>query len=169
PGAARLLPGDARLANRGGHLRSGDQDAPRLLELDRIGGCQPTEPGAVAQIKRALHRQPGHRAVHRAGVEIAKAQPLGETPRNRALACPCGAVDGDDHRLETESRRSKNPGKLIATASASPISTPSREVTPAIAASIAMRWSPSDAIRPPVGRAGTPLTSKPSSCACMRT
>ena len=123
----------------------------------------------VPEREAALHREPGQRAVHRPGVEVAEAEPLGESPCDRALPCPCGAVNGDDHRLETELRRSKNPGKLIATASASPISTPSRETSPATAASTAMRWSPFERIRPPVGRVGTPLTSKPSSRARMRT
>src|SRR5207302_10171973 len=123
----------------------------------------------VAEREPALHREPRDRAVHRTGVEVAETEPLGEPPCDRAFACPCGAVDGDDHRLETESRRAKNPGKLIATASAPPISTPSRETSPATAASTAMRWSPSDGIRPPVGRVGTPFTSKPSSRGRIRT
>src|SRR5205807_1724791 len=143
--------------------------AAAFLERDRVRGRELAQRLGVPEREPALHREPRDRAVHRTGVEVAEAEPLGEPPCDRAFACPCGAVDGDDHRLETESRRSKNPGKLIATASASPTSTPSRETIPATAPSIATRWSPSDAIRPPVGRAGTPLTSKPSSRARMRT
>ena len=75
-------------------------------------------------------REPGQRAVHRAGVEVAEAEPLGEPPGDRALAGPCGPVDGDDHRCVTESSSSKNPGKLTATASASSSSTPSRDDEP---------------------------------------
>ena len=44
-------------------------------------------------------REPGQRAVHRAGVEVAEAEPLREAARDGALSGPRGAVDGDDHRL----------------------------------------------------------------------
>ena len=46
----------------------------------------------------AREREPGERAVHRAGVEVAEAEPLGEQPRDRALAGSGRPVDGDDHR-----------------------------------------------------------------------
>src|SRR5439155_6928006 len=115
---------EARLPDRRGHVGAGNRHAAGLVERDGIRRRELAERGAVAERQTALHREPGDGAVHRAGVEVAEAQPLGETPRDRAFSCPCGAVDGDDHRLETESRRSKNPGKLIATASASPTSTP---------------------------------------------
>src|SRR5439155_15324701 len=158
---------DARLADRRGHVGAGDPHAAGVVERDGIRRRELTQGRAVAERQAALHREPGERPVHGARVEIAEAEPLGEPRRDCAFPRSRGAVDGDDHRFETESRRSKNPGKLIATASAPSTSTPCRETRPATAASTAIRWSPSDAIRPPVGRAGTPFTSKPSSRARM--
>ena len=61
---------------------------------------------AVSERDPRSQREPGERAVHRAGVEVAEAEPLGERARDGALAGPCRAVDGDDHRCITESRRS---------------------------------------------------------------
>ena len=63
----------------------------------------------------------------------------GEPPRDSALARAGGPIDCNDHRLVTDSSSSKKPGKLIATASAPPTSTPSRETSPATAPSIASR------------------------------
>src|SRR5439155_11239632 len=125
-------------------------------------------PVALRERPPALHGEPGEGPVHGTGVEVAEAEPLREPLRHGALAGPCGAVDGDDHRWVTESRSSKKPGKLIATASAPLTSTPSRETSPAIAPSIATRWSPAASTPPPLVREGIPLTPKPSSLARMR-
>src|SRR5512133_3194532 len=130
---------DVGLADRGGDVGVRDPDAAVLVEGDRLLGRGLAELVAVPQRHPALARKPGQRAVHRAGVEIAKAQPLGQSPGDRALAGPCRPVDGDDHRCVTESSSSKNPGKLTATACASSSSTPSREASPATAPSIAIR------------------------------
>src|SRR6476469_3674308 len=160
---------DVGLANRGGDVRVGDPDAPLLVEADRRLGRELAELVAVAERHPALAREPRQRPVHRAGVEVAKAQPLGQAPGDRALAGSRRAVDGDDHRCVTESSSSKNPGKLTATASASSTWPPLRETSPATAPSMATRWSPCEAMRPPLGRAGTPLTQKPSSRGVTRT
>ena len=73
-------------------------------------------------------------------------------PCDRALAGPCGPVDGNDHQVvgaRSESRRSKKPGKLTAATSAPSTSTPSRETRPATAPSIAILWSPRASTEPP--------------------
>src|SRR5262249_21733519 len=147
---------------------SGDEDPAPGFERHGMLARKHAETLAVGQIEPVLESEPRQRAVHRAGVEVAEPEPLGEPPRDRALAGPCRAVDGNDHRLVTESRRSKRPGKLIETASAPPTSTPSRETSPATAPSIASRWSPKESIPPPFGREATPLTPKPFSLAEAR-
>ena len=65
-------------------------------------GFSSRERGELAgEVERdaAAARQPRQRAVHRPGVEVAEAEPLGEKPCDRALAGPCGPVDGDDHQV----------------------------------------------------------------------
>src|SRR5215218_6576558 len=155
-------------ADRGGDVGLADRDAAALVEADGIVGRELAQLLAVRERDAALAREPRERPVHRAGVEIAEAQLLGEAPGDRALAGPRRPVDGDDHRCVTESSSSKNPGKLTATASGSPSCTPSRETRPATAPSIAIRWSPCELIAPPRRRAGTPLISSPSSVAVTR-
>ena len=126
----RARPGAARPPARGCRSRpcridevtsvSAIETRPLLVEADRVA-----RPRARRAARRspsgdpALPREPGQRPVHRAGVEIAEAEPLGQTPCDRAFAGPRRPVDGDDHRCVTESSSSKNPGKLTATASAS--------------------------------------------------
>src|SRR6266545_1635386 len=139
-----------------------------LVEGHRIAARQLLELRLVFERNLPLQREPGQSAVHRACVHVAEAEPLRQPLRDGALACPCRPVYGNDHRLVTESRRSKSPGKLIAAASAPPTSTPSRETSPATAPRIAIRWSPPESTRPPFGRAGTPRTRKPSSVADAR-
>ena len=133
---------DVGLADRGGDVGAVDEDATRVVEADRVLGRELGELVGEVEREPAAPREPGERAVHRAGVEVAEAEPLGEKPCDRALAGPCGPVDGDDHQVvvaRSESRRSKKPGKLTAAASAPSTSTPSRETRPATAPSIAIR------------------------------
>ena len=75
---------------------------------------------------RVVQREPGESAVHRAGVEVAEAEPSGERARDRALAGAGRPVDRDDHfasgrradgplghesLLRESVSRSKKPGK----------------------------------------------------------
>ena len=129
-------PVDARLADRAPSRR------PRRRARAVVRRTRPDArararraPSASPSVGAALEREPRQRAVHRAGVEVAEAEPLGEPSRDRALARPRGAVDGDDHVPSSvsrpeRSRSSKKPGKLIAAASAPSTSTPSRETRP---------------------------------------
>src|SRR5262249_18276062 len=117
----------------------GDPHALAIVERHGVFHREARELVGAVERNAAVHREPRERAVHRAGVEVAEAEALGKAPRDRALSCPRGPVDGNDTRRETDSKRSKNPGKLIAAASAPPTSTPSRETRPATAPSIAMR------------------------------
>src|SRR6266566_638557 len=159
---------DPGLADRGGNVRVVDPDAA-LAKRDRILLSKRPELLARAEVDVTHHRQPGQSSVHRAGIEVAVAKALSEPLGDRAFSRSGGPVNGNDHRCVTDSRSSKNPGKLTATASASSISTPSFETAPATAPSIATLWSPLEAIAPPRGRAGTPRIRKPSSPAEMRT
>src|SRR5207244_9201414 len=124
---------DVRLADRRGDIGVGDPDAPLRVEGDRVLVRELTEAVALRERHAAADREPGQRAVHRAGVEVAETEPLGEPLGDRAFAGPCRSVDGDDHRCVTESSSSKNPGKLTENASASPSSTPSHDTIPATA------------------------------------
>ena len=95
----------------------------RPASSNSTGFSTASSASSSAQVERepAPAREPGERAVHRPGVEVAEAEPLGEQPRDRALAGPCGPVDCDDHQEvapRSESRRSKKPGKLTAADSA---------------------------------------------------
>ena len=132
-------PVDPRLANGGGDVGTRDRHSTGFVELDTVLLGQLAQTPALAQRDPLLHRKPGERAVHRPGVEVAEAEALREPARDRALSCPCGPIDGDDHRCVTDSRRSKNPGKLTPTASAPSSRTPSRDTRPATAPSIATR------------------------------
>ena len=89
---------DVRLADRRRDVAAVDEDAAVLVEADRMLGRERSQ--LVGQVERdaAAPRQPGQRAVHRPRVEVAEAEPLGEKPCDRALAGPCGPVDGDDHQ-----------------------------------------------------------------------
>src|SRR5437870_2605956 len=74
-------PVDAGLPNRTGDVRSVDEDAALLLDLDGAGAGELAEGRAVAEREAAGEREPGQRAVHRPGVEVAKAEPLGQELR----------------------------------------------------------------------------------------
>jgi len=127
---------------------------PALVEAHRLRLGELGEAVGLVERHAALHGEPRERPVHGAGIEVAEAQALGEQAGNRALSGSRRPVDGNDHRVVTALSSSKNPGKLIATASAPLTSTPSRDTTPAIAPSMARRWSPAESIVPPRGRAG---------------
>src|SRR5919201_1103176 len=162
-------PVDPRLPDRRGHVGLVDPDAAVLVERDRVVLGERAEALALAERNVVRHREPGQRPVHRAGVEVAVADPLRKPAGDRAFARSRRPVDGNDHRCVTDSSSSKNPGKLTATASAFSISTPSLEVSPATAPSMAILWSPRVCTGPPRGRAGTPRTRNPSSLAAIRT
>ena len=71
---------------------------------------------------------------------------------------------------DTDSSRSKNPGKDIDTASAPSTCTPSRETSPATAPRIAIRWSPAESMTPPRrARRHTPDGEAVAASAVMRT
>src|SRR5262245_7584162 len=158
----------ARMADRRRDVLPRDPYVPRFVELHRVGGGKLAEAFAVLELDLLAQRQPGHGAVHGAGVEVAHAESLGEPPSHGALAGPGRPVDGDDHRCERESSSSKKPGNDIAAASAPSMRTPSWDTRPATAASIASRWSPKLLSDPPLGRAGTPRTVKPPAVAWTR-
>ena len=99
-------PVDPRVADRRGHVLARDRDVALLVELDRVRGRQLPQTLAVLERDVFPQRQPRHGPVHGPGVEVADTQPLGEAACDRALAGPCGPVDGDDHRLASESRSS---------------------------------------------------------------
>ena len=92
---------------------------PDLVERHGLRARELGERVGAAEVEAALHREPRERAVHRAGIEVAEAEPLGERARHSALAGAGRPVDRNDHRLTRESISSKNPGKLTATLSAS--------------------------------------------------
>ena len=153
---------DARLPDRRGHVGARDRHAARLVEDHRVPARELPERLRLGERQPFAHREPGEGAVHRARVEVAEAEPLREIAGDGALAGSGRSIDGDDHLRVTCSRRSWKPGKDTPTLSKPSISTPSRLATPATAPSIAIRWSPRASIRPPFGRVGTPVTSKPS-------
>ena len=89
---------DVRLADRGRDVAAVDEDAALLVEPDRVLGRERGQLAGEVECHAAAARQPGQRAVHRPRVEVAEAEPLGEKPCDRALAGPCGPIDGDDHQ-----------------------------------------------------------------------
>ena len=44
-----------------------------------------------------FNRQECDCPVDKTGVETGQSEPPGQKPGNRTLACPCGAIDCDDH------------------------------------------------------------------------
>ncbi len=95
-------PVDAGIADRQGHILARDGDVAILVELDRVPGRQLPEALPVLERDVLPQRQPRHGSVHGPGVEVADTEPLGEAACDRALAGPCGPVDGDDHRLASD-------------------------------------------------------------------
>ena len=70
---------------------------PDVVQIDPVLARELPELLALAEVDPFLHGEPGQRAVHGAGVEVAEAEALREAACDRAFACPCGPVDGDDH------------------------------------------------------------------------
>ena len=105
------------------------------------------ELGAVVERELALEREPGERAVHRPGVEVAEAEPLRERAGDGALA---GARPGrrwrrsrgrlDAREASRAARRSR--GSSLPRRQHPRSARPRWEARPAIAPSIAIRWSP---------------------------
>ena len=123
---------DAGLADRRVTSRAVDLDAAVVVER-RPGARARARPSASpCRAGGRAAREPRERAVHRARVEVAEAEPLGEPPRNLLLPAPAGPSmatiigrPSDVHRSSRATRSSsKKPGKLTATASASSIRRP---------------------------------------------
>ncbi len=99
-------PVDLRLADRRGHVGAVDPHAIVVVEPHGLLLRELRERVGVAELEAALHREPRERAVHRAGVEVAEAEPLGERARHSALARSRRPVDRDDHQCSfSECRR----------------------------------------------------------------
>ena len=84
----------SRIASRDVH--AADEHA-LVLERDRVGERERLERRSLIEVDAVLEREPRERAVHRARVEVAEAEALGEAARDGALPGPGRAVDGDDH------------------------------------------------------------------------
>ena len=102
----RHHPVDPRPPDRRRHVRARDEHAAVFVERDRASPCEPAQWLALGQRQPLAHREPGQRAVHRAGIEVAEAEPLRQKAGDRALARACGPVDGDDHLCASWSMRS---------------------------------------------------------------
>ena len=124
---------------------------------------------ALAERQRLAHRQPGERAVHRPGVEVAEAEPLRE---RGARPCSCRPRRGRRWRrssLRRSARGARRSRGRISPRSRRPRSRrPSRDQT--LQRPRASRSGGRRATRPcpPRGRVGTPVTEKPSSCPFAR-
>ena len=138
-GNDRDEPVDLREPDRLGDVFARDRDPAVLVQLDGLLLGEAAERLAVLEVERSLEREPRDGPVHRARVQIPEPETLGEQARDGALSGSGGPVDRNDHRWVTVSSRSKNPGKLTATLSAPSSRTPSRETSPPIAPSIAIR------------------------------
>jgi hypothetical protein len=99
-------PVDFGLPDRRGHIGAVDPDAVVLVEPHGLLLRESRDRIGVREVEVAPHREPGERAVHRARVEVAEVEPLGERARHSALARSRRSVDRDDHLRTTESRRS---------------------------------------------------------------
>src|SRR5205823_4541007 len=110
---------DPRLANRRRHVDARDPYAPLAVERDGIRARELAERRPVPRRQPPLQREPGERAVHRARVEVAEAEPLRQTARDRALACPGVAATTDGAAAETSpgtrisSKRSRPAGSTV--------------------------------------------------------
>ena len=89
-----------RVARDGAHPRR-DRLAAQVDRRRRGPADQPGQRVAVVGVDAVLHRGRGQLAVHRARVDVAVAEPVGERPRDRALARAGGPVDRDHHRAPT--------------------------------------------------------------------
>ena len=88
---------DLGVADRGGDVLTVDPDEAVRVERHRVLARERGERGSVVQSDTVARCQPRERAVHRTGVEMAKAEAPGEERRDRALSGPGRPVDGDDH------------------------------------------------------------------------
>src|SRR5262249_22514504 len=77
---------DPNLADRVGDVGVVDEHAAVAGEADGLLHRQPAELRPVAEIEAATQGEPGEAPVHRAGVEVAEAEPGGQAARHRALA-----------------------------------------------------------------------------------
>ena len=87
--------GDLGGADRSGGIHPVDEHAT-LADLQMYRSSQRTDRRRVVERQFAAHRGERHRAVHRPGVEVLEAEPLGQGLADGALAGPGRAVDGDD-------------------------------------------------------------------------
>src|SRR5207247_11208952 len=71
-------PVDARLPDGRRDVDAGDPDAAMAVERDGLGARELGEGGGIAEVHALPHREPRERAVHRARVEVAEAEPRGE-------------------------------------------------------------------------------------------
>jgi hypothetical protein len=97
--AHRLVRGDPRRslahlwrADRLGHVAAVRPDALAELDLESAGRLHGFSPALVGRERGG--------AVHRTGVEVRVAEPLGEAARDSALPGTGRSVDGDDHARE---------------------------------------------------------------------
>ena len=67
----------------------------RLISMSAPRVARATASGVVAA-HAGVEERDRHRAVHRAGVEVAEAEPPRDLADGRRLAGPAGSVDGDD-------------------------------------------------------------------------
>ena len=106
PDLTVLLDGDPDLAERRTTGRGAkdrleqEGDAFRVVLREQFLALAQSEPErfVVVEGNPVLQRPPGDGAVHRARVEAGEAQLAGDGLRDRGLAGPAGAVDGNDHR-----------------------------------------------------------------------
>ena len=100
----------------------------RVVERDRMLARERLEPWPVVERNALVQREPRERAVHRAGVEVAEAEPRGEPRATVLLPAPAGpsiatitvrSIAADLAWSGGAARTiSKNAGKLTPTASA---------------------------------------------------
>ena len=98
----RYLGGDPWTADRLGHVMAIDCDllltAGPGAELEIQALKQWGHRAGVGGIDPLVLDPPGEGPVHRTGIEIDQAKPLGKGPGHGAFACPSGAIDGNDWR-----------------------------------------------------------------------
>ena len=92
-------PVDLGAADRRRHVGAADEAASLGVEVDRVRRREIAEQRALVHRHAVAPREPGQRAVHGAGVEVAEAEALRQGARHGALARSRGTVDGNDHAL----------------------------------------------------------------------
>ena len=111
PGDDRDEPVDLGAPDRGGDVGAGDEAPPLFVEVDGVCDGELAEPVALVERDALALREPRQRAVHRARVEVAEAEPRREAARDRALSGPRGAVDGNDHLCDYRSQEVVEAGE----------------------------------------------------------